>query len=229
MTKQAVLYRRVSSTAQAVDGASLAQQEEALVGWAKLNGYEVIGSYADEGVSGASLAKRKGLSDALAKVQKAKATLVVFSLSRLSRSMLDLLNIVDDLKKSGCGLVSLKEAVDTSSACGCLMLSMLGAINAYQRENSNEIITANMASLRKKGKRISRHIPLGWDLAQDGQLVVNEAEQAIRSRILGMVGEGLAMNAIAQTLNAEGVKGKNGGKWYQSTISSIRKHQEALA
>jgi site-specific DNA recombinase len=229
MSKQAVLYRRVSSTAQAVDGASLAQQEEALAGWAKMNGYEVIGSFADEGISGASLAKRKGLAEALTKVHKTKATLVVLSLSRLSRSMLDLLNIVDDLKRAGCGLVSLKENVDTSSACGCLMLSMLGAINAYQRENSNEIITANMASLRKKGKRISRHIPLGWDLGTDGNLAVNEGEQAIRSRILGMLGDGMPMLAIARHLNNEGIKGKNGGKWYQSSISSIRKHQEALA
>lgn len=60
------------------------------------------------------------------------------SFSRISRSLHDLLNILDEFEKKGVAFVSLKEQIDTSGATGRLIVSVLGAISAYEREINAE-------------------------------------------------------------------------------------------
>lgn len=60
------------------------------------------------------------------------------SFSRISRSLPDLLNILDYFNKKGVAFVSIKENIDTSGATGKLIVSVLGAINAYEREINEE-------------------------------------------------------------------------------------------
>lgn len=60
------------------------------------------------------------------------------SFSRISRSLPDLLNTLDYFGKNGIAFVSLKEQIDTSGATGKLIVSILGAINAYEREINAE-------------------------------------------------------------------------------------------
>ncbi len=60
------------------------------------------------------------------------------SFSRVSRSLPDLLNTLDYFGKKGVSFVSLKENIDTSGATGKLIVSVLGAINAYEREINEE-------------------------------------------------------------------------------------------
>lgn len=60
------------------------------------------------------------------------------SFSRVSRSLPDLLNTLDYFSSKGVAFVSLKEQIDTSGATGKLIVSVLGAINAYEREINAE-------------------------------------------------------------------------------------------
>lgn len=60
------------------------------------------------------------------------------SFSRISRSLIDLLNILDCFDRKGVAFVSLKENIDTSGATGKLIVSVLGAISAYEREINKE-------------------------------------------------------------------------------------------
>lgn len=60
------------------------------------------------------------------------------SFSRISRSLPDLLSILDEFEKKGVRWVSLKEKIDTTGATGKLIISILGAISAYEREINKE-------------------------------------------------------------------------------------------
>lgn len=60
------------------------------------------------------------------------------SFSRISRSLPDLLNTLDFFAEKGVAFVSLKEQIDTSGATGKLILAVLGAISAYEREINAE-------------------------------------------------------------------------------------------
>ena len=71
--------------------------------------------------------------------------------SRLARSTLDLLTLVNDFKDRNITLVSIKECVDTSTATGRLMLQMIGAINEFERANLLERQAEGIALAKKRG------------------------------------------------------------------------------
>lgn len=86
-------------------------------------------------------------------------TVYILDFSRLARSTKDLLEIVEQLEAKEVKLVSLKENLDTNTPAGKMMLTMLAAINQFERENILErqregIILAKRAGKYKGRKRI---------------------------------------------------------------------------
>jgi DNA invertase Pin-like site-specific DNA recombinase len=79
-------------------------------------------------------------------------TIYIHSLDRLARSTQDLLNLVEELKAKGIHLVSNKENIDSSTATGKLMLTMIGAINTFERENMLERQKEGIAIAKAEGK-----------------------------------------------------------------------------
>lgn len=79
-------------------------------------------------------------------------TIVVHDFSRLARSTKDLLNIVELLQKKKVNLISAKENIDTSTAIGKLMLTMIGAINEFERVNLLERQREGIAIAKQEGK-----------------------------------------------------------------------------
>ena len=78
-------------------------------------------------------------------------TIYVHDFSRLARSTKDLLNIVEQLQTKNINLVSNKECIDTSSPTGKLMLTMVGAIAEFERDNLLERQKEGIAIARRKG------------------------------------------------------------------------------
>jgi len=79
-------------------------------------------------------------------------TIYIHDFSRLARSTKDLLNIVEKLTNKGIFLVSNKENIDTSTPTGKLMLTMIGAINEFERSNLLERQKEGIALAVKEGK-----------------------------------------------------------------------------
>jgi DNA invertase Pin-like site-specific DNA recombinase len=83
-------------------------------------------------------------------------TLIIESLSRLSRSAKDLLSVSEQLKNSGVVLVSSKEQIDTSTASGKMLFTILAAIVEFEREIIVERTKEGLASARARGRRGGR-------------------------------------------------------------------------
>ena len=79
-------------------------------------------------------------------------TVIIHDFSRLARSTKDLLEIVEYLNNKKVALISAKENLDTSTATGKLMLTMIGAINEFERTNLLERQKEGIAVAKKKGK-----------------------------------------------------------------------------
>lgn len=79
-------------------------------------------------------------------------TIFIHDFSRLARSTKDLLEIVETLNAKGVHLVSNKENIDTSTATGKLMLTMIGAIAEFERANLLERQREGIALAAKEGK-----------------------------------------------------------------------------
>lgn len=79
-------------------------------------------------------------------------TIYIHDFSRLARSTKDLLDIVEQLEAKGITLVSNKENIDTSTPTGKLMLTMIGAINEFERQNLLERQREGIAIAKENGK-----------------------------------------------------------------------------
>jgi DNA invertase Pin-like site-specific DNA recombinase len=78
--------------------------------------------------------------------------LVVTELSRMTRSLLDLLETSKLLDQRGINLVSLRESIDTTTATGRCFLSMMGAIHQMERELRAERAAAGRLSAKARGR-----------------------------------------------------------------------------
>ena len=136
--KSKVGYVRVSSIDQ-----NEARQIEALQG---LNLYKIY----VEKVS-AKDTNRPMLQEMLSYTRNGD-TVYIKDFSRLARSTKDLLDLVETLQEKGVTLISLKENIDTSTPTGKLMLTMIGAINAFERENLLERQKEGIAIAKAAGK-----------------------------------------------------------------------------
>jgi DNA invertase Pin-like site-specific DNA recombinase len=223
MERKVYGYIRVSTTMQSEDGVSLQNQRERVEGWAKANGLTVAEVFTDAGISGKRADNRPALLEALDAVSKAKGILVVYSLSRMSRSVKDAITISERLDKAGADLVSLSERLDTSTASGKMTFRMMAVLAEFERDQLSERVASAMGHLKAQGKRVGK-VPFGWDLLADGEtLEPNAQEQAVISSIVGLHAEGQSLRTIAATLNGKGVAAKTGSHWHPETIRGILK------
>jgi DNA invertase Pin-like site-specific DNA recombinase len=81
---------------------------------------------------------------------------VVYKLDRLSRSFLELLDTVEDLKQRGVGFVSLTENFDTSTAGGRFIFHVLGAMAEFERGLIAERTVDGMAEMKAQGRSVGK-------------------------------------------------------------------------
>jgi DNA invertase Pin-like site-specific DNA recombinase len=133
-------YARVSSATQSFDG-----QVEAL----KAAG---CGQIFAEKFTGKAAADRKQLQAMLAKVTKGDV-IVVTKLDRFGRSTRDLLDMAEDLERRGIGFKSLGDPmIDTTSATGRFVRTMLSALTQMERELIRERCSIGMARAKAEGR-----------------------------------------------------------------------------
>lgn len=138
MTGQRIAYIRVSAVDQ-----NLESQKELLQKC-------TINKWFEEKISGKNT-DRPQLQAMLEYVREGD-TVYVKDLSRLARNTKDLLDIVEYLTNKGVSLKSLKESIDTSTNFGKLMITFLGAIYQFERDNLRERQRDGIAVAKQKGK-----------------------------------------------------------------------------
>ena len=83
-------------------------------------------------------------------------TLVIDSFSRLSRSTKELLEVVERLQLMGVNLISVKEQLDTTTATGKLMLTMLSALSQFERDLDSERTRDGLKAAAARGRKGGR-------------------------------------------------------------------------
>ncbi len=203
MTKSATLYIRVSTVGQVQDGVSMAAQEARLRSWAAAQGYEVLNIYRDAGISGKSMANRPGLQKALEEVCTTKGVLAAYSLSRLGRSVRDMLCLAERLQRAGADLASVTEAVDTTTAAGKMVFTMLAVLAEFERQQLSERTRMALEHKRHRGEKLGGSRPYGYQV-RNGKLVPDDHEQAGVRMAVALRRQGFSLRAIAERLHREG-------------------------
>lgn len=212
MRTRTVAYLRVSTDKQADHGVSLEAQRAKVEAYAALFDLELVAIEVDAGASAKSLA-RPALDRSLAMLRDGRAdALLVTKLDRLTRSVRDLCDLVDDYFRDGrLALMSVGEQVDTRSAAGRMVLNMLTVIGQWEREAIGERTATAMQHKARSGEYTGGRVPYGYAVASDGVALVEvPAEQAMIAEVRTLRSAGLSLRKIAAELDARGLRARNG-------------------
>ena len=222
--KAAVIYIRVSTADQAEHGVSLDAQRERLSAYALACGLDVVAVVREEGISGTiPLADRPEGSRVAEMVSSEKVRHVIaLKLDRLFRSAVDALATTAEWDKSGIALHLVDmggSSLNTGSAMGRMLLTMMAGFAQFERDLTAERTTAALAHKKANGAAYS---PTPFGKTREGDaLLDNEEEQGIITRIRAWREEGFSLRGIASRLNDEGVSTKQGRTWHASTVRYI--------
>ena len=230
MSKRVAIYCRVSTIEQAEEGYSIDEQNIKIREYCEREGHEIYNLYEDRGISGKNITNRPGIKQLLDDATKDKFDLViVWKLNRISRKLLDILNIVELLNKYNIAFRSLTESFETETPSGKLQLNIMGAIGEFERETIAENVKLGLTARARDG-RWSGGIVLGYDLVEipnEGKkrrntiLKINEAEANTVRRIFDLYSQGYGYKAVVNRVNNEGHKSKKNRAFAVSTIKEI--------
>lgn len=203
----ALAYVRVSTEEQAKEGASLDAQRALLTDEAARRGWDVE-FVVDDGYSAKSVEGRPGLVDALDRLDRREAdVLLTLRVDRLSRSVSDFAALMSRSRKRGWDLVACDLGIDTSTPHGGLMAHVLASVAEYERQVIGVRTREGMEQRRREGVHLGRRPKL---------------EESLIARIVAAHESGQNMSSIARDLNAESVPTAHDGReWYASTIKTI--------
>jgi site-specific DNA recombinase len=214
---------RVSTNEQAENGVSLAAQKHRILEYCKANGWTCVEILEDDGYSGKDL-RRPTLQrflDGMGTKKEPIGALVVSKLDRLTRSVRDLIRLTELLLKQRIALVSIQEAVDTSTTTGKMFYTLVTVISEWERGVIGERTREALAHKRRNGERIGS-IPYGFKLARDGKhLVPVPAEGKVLAQMGKERAKGNRYGLIADGLNADRIPTKRGSHWQAATVRSV--------
>lgn len=214
--KAAVLYLRVSTQEQAIEGISLAAQEAKLRTYCGLRELAVAEVICEAGVSGGkALQTRDGGQRVLELIKRRTVSHVVaYKLDRLFRSAADCLTVTAEWDKRGIALhlVDLGgQTLDTSSAMGRFFLTVMAGAAELERNLVSERTRDGLAHKRSMGQRTGLHARYGQRIAEDGKtLVADEREQQLLCIVQGYRQSGMSQRAIVTRLEADGFTTRRG-------------------
>ena len=104
--------------------------------------------------------------------------LVVWKLDRLSRSLKDLLHVMDCIELAKAGFRSITEAIDTTTPAGRLMMQMLGAFAEFERAMTRERTRAGLDVARQKGRIGGRRSKLNQEQKEEARRMVASGEKS---------------------------------------------------
>jgi DNA invertase Pin-like site-specific DNA recombinase len=179
---RAALYARVSTDRQSTENQlrELRQAAERL-------GWDVAGEFVDRGISGAKGRKDRPQLDALLKGVARKDFDVVasWSVDRLGRSLIDLVNMLQELHSTGVDLYLHQQGINTTTPAGKALFGMMGVFAEFERGMIQERVRAGLARAKKSGTKSGN--PIGRP----------SVSAAIEDRIRELRADGLGILRIA--------------------------------
>jgi DNA invertase Pin-like site-specific DNA recombinase len=214
-------YIRVSSEGQA-DNSSLDDQQDRINAYCTALNHELIGTYQDV-QSGGKSENRKGLQTAIADVLAGKADgIIVLKLDRLARLASDVLTLIDkQLQPNNKALVIIDINMDTSTATGKLVLTMLAGVAEFEKSQINERTKNGKKARAKTSPYANGGAPKFGCKADNKNLIADDKEQEIINIIKRHYKSGKSQRQIAEYLNKQGILSKQGKQWSSTTIGRI--------
>lgn len=156
--KKTAIYARVSTSQQNVENQLIELRQTA-----ERFGWVVSNELVDDGISGAKGRNDRPAFDRLFQMVQRKEIDVVMAwdVSRLGRSIQDLVGFMNEVQEAGVDLYIHQQAINTQTASRRMVFGIFSALASYERELIRERVMLGLAQAKKEGKRLGR--PSVWD------------------------------------------------------------------
>jgi len=147
---KACIYTRVSTSDQTTEN-----QRRELMDLAEKRGWEVVGEYTDQGISGGKGREaRPGLNAMLKAADAGEFDIIlVWAVDRLGRSLGNLIHTLQDLDSAKVGLYLHQQNLDTTTPSGRALFQMLGVFAEFERSMIQARIKSGLARVKEEGRR----------------------------------------------------------------------------
>jgi DNA invertase Pin-like site-specific DNA recombinase len=190
--------------------------------------WTLAGTYADEGISGASAEKRPDFMKMIRHCKKGKIDLIITkSISRFARNTLDSIGYVRKLKAMGVGVLFEKENINTLEENSEVVLTILASLAQEELNSLSLNVKMGKRMAMQEGKVYFQYSKCyAYQKGEGGQPEIIPEEAEIIKRIYTAYLSGKSVPAIVRELTAEGIKSHSkNGEWKNSTIQSILKNE----
>ncbi len=219
MTK-AFAYLRVSGRGQ-IEGDGFTRQLTAIKKYAAANDVKIVRIFREEGVSGSTdWEHRPAFSDMMGVLlSNGVRTVLVERLDRVARDLLVQESVIADFQRKQLHLVSVSEPdLLSDDPSRVLMRQMLGAFFQYEK-------TLLVAKLKGARQRVRAQTGTCEGRKPYGSRI---GETEVVNRIVAMRKNGTSVDKIAAALNLEGIRPRQGSRWYATSVYRVLKAQNAL-
>lgn len=199
---------------------------------AKHSNWVNLGIYADEGLSGTSTNKREKFQEMINMAKRKKVDLILTKeVSRFSRNIQDLINIVSDLQKINVHIVFLSDDINTEDKDSIERLRNLGLAAEVESRRTSKRVRWGQAQQMKNGVVFGRKEMYGYNIKRDSkgkqyfEVIPEEAE--IVKKVFQWFSEGEGTHRISKRLESEGIstkKYKNG--WSNTVILRLLRNEK---
>lgn len=222
-----VLYARLSSMdddKESCDNSlSIKNQIDRLTNWAKKNGYDIVDTIFDDGITGTT-ANRPGFRR-LQNYAKEKLCdiITVTDTSRLARDSLIFLNFVELCRKNSVTIIGLDDSYcsDDSTLPAYLQSSAKQLIDGMFPRLTSEKIRKSCILKAEQGKYMGSKAPYGYRMIGDGKLDICVEEKNVVSLIWELALKGWGAQAIAVELNSHSFYKRSGKPFDYNSVRNI--------
>lgn len=173
------LYTRVSTDEQRRNGQSIGAQKEQLYDYCSKNDLNVLDYYEDNGFSGGTL-NRPAFQKLRKEIQSGEVVLTC-RLDRLTRNTVDGLSIINEWNDKNIAVKCIHDLdIDTTTANGKLILTVLLGLAANEREHASERINETFANKKKLGEPCSGCCALGYKVEPKKVVIVPEEAKMVK-------------------------------------------------
>ena len=185
------------------------------------HGWEVAFLFTDEGQSGTNT-DRPDFQEMLDRAEDGCFDVVVFwKLDRFCRSLTDLVKTEEKLSEWGVALQSVTEHIDTASPVGRFNFRNLASAAELESDLTSQRVRIGMHGMAEEHRWPNASPPLGYDLADDQTLLINEEEAQLVRRIFEMYLEHRSMPKVATELNENGITTKTDDEWDRWAVKTV--------